>query len=375
MKLKITINKNLLGLVMALFCVGISMNAYAFNMIRASFGAHNHIPCPPQCNTENIEIEIVGVMVPGDAQTGITFQVVHMGGMNAPVLMDIHVPANQVNALLPGQPPAGSIFKFIVEFHCDNVCHIECRGRDQGQWARQHTWQPNIGGPGAAVGINMTPGNFGSSGKKCAELGIQPLNLGVNPPQPGWIVTGGFNKICCGMDGPADKAHCTDKIDRVPICYIPDFDTLNATTICASEEKAKYLLQDSAYNLGPCPVASIVKDVNNDNRDDKGEKENFGGKKWEGHQAGNDESRFRVYPNPFSRQTTIFYTPATEEEITLQLINITGERVRLLFQGSVEANQAYQIPLDREGMPAGIYFVELIRDRDQVEHMKLILTR
>jgi hypothetical protein len=66
-----------------------------------------------------------------------------------------------------------------------------------------------------------------------------------------------------------------------------------------------------------------------------------------------------AYPNPFNPSTTIRFAVATEQGVTLTLIDAHGRRVRTLYQGDVAANESHLVRIDGEGLASGSYVVRL----------------
>ncbi|HEY3876369.1 MAG TPA: T9SS type A sorting domain-containing protein [Candidatus Kapabacteria bacterium] len=65
------------------------------------------------------------------------------------------------------------------------------------------------------------------------------------------------------------------------------------------------------------------------------------------------------YPNPFHNSTTIRYSLPQDDQITLEVLNILGERIALLEEGS-ETQGKHQIFFDGERFASGPYVCRLI---------------
>ena len=64
------------------------------------------------------------------------------------------------------------------------------------------------------------------------------------------------------------------------------------------------------------------------------------------------------YPNPFGYQTTIKYELKKSEQISIQIFNLTGEKVATIFEG-FQSEGEHKIDLISEGIPNGVYFYQL----------------
>ncbi len=70
-----------------------------------------------------------------------------------------------------------------------------------------------------------------------------------------------------------------------------------------------------------------------------------------------------AYPNPFNPQSQFTLAVAQEQQVTAELFNTLGQRVAVLFQGTVEANQAQQLTIDGAGLASGMYVVRVNGER------------
>lgn len=81
-----------------------------------------------------------------------------------------------------------------------------------------------------------------------------------------------------------------------------------------------------------------------------------------------------TYPNPFKNQTTVTFTPQTSQFVSLEVYNVIGERIEILFQGDVNAFEEQQHVFRAKHLPNGIYYVRLTMD-NTIHFNKIILTR
>ena len=85
------------------------------------------------------------------------------------------------------------------------------------------------------------------------------------------------------------------------------------------------------------------------------------------------------YPNPFNPDTEIQYTLPSSAKITLNIFNITGQKVRTLVAGTKQEKGSYTITWNAKNdhnfdLPSGIYIVRLQADQF-VQTQKMTLVR
>ena len=71
----------------------------------------------------------------------------------------------------------------------------------------------------------------------------------------------------------------------------------------------------------------------------------------------------RAYPNPFNPQSQFTLTVVQDQYVVAELYNTLGQRVAVLFSGTVEANQARLVTIDGAGLASGMYVVRLTGER------------
>ncbi|MCI0496200.1 T9SS type A sorting domain-containing protein, partial [candidate division KSB1 bacterium] len=64
------------------------------------------------------------------------------------------------------------------------------------------------------------------------------------------------------------------------------------------------------------------------------------------------------YPNPFNSTTTICYSLAKREKVTIELFNTTGQRVKILLDEFQPAGQ-HVIHLNVAQLTSGLYFYRI----------------
>ena len=70
-----------------------------------------------------------------------------------------------------------------------------------------------------------------------------------------------------------------------------------------------------------------------------------------------------AYPNPFNPQSQFTLSVAQDQVVTAELFNTLGQRVAVLFNGTVEANQAQLVTIDGAGLASGMYIVRINGER------------
>ncbi|MFN3557165.1 MAG: T9SS type A sorting domain-containing protein, partial [Bacteroidales bacterium] len=82
----------------------------------------------------------------------------------------------------------------------------------------------------------------------------------------------------------------------------------------------------------------------------------------------------RTYPNPFVSETTVEFTLMETSSVSLEVYNLVGERVAVLFQGTANALETYKYTFRADALPNGIYLFRLTAG-DKVYHDRVILSR
>ncbi len=82
-----------------------------------------------------------------------------------------------------------------------------------------------------------------------------------------------------------------------------------------------------------------------------------------------------AYPNPFTSQATIEFSRLDKTcETTIEIFNMSGQKIALLFQGTITSGEKYSTIFDGENLPEGIYIYR-IATNDQVINGRLVLTK
>ncbi|MFN3556229.1 MAG: T9SS type A sorting domain-containing protein, partial [Bacteroidales bacterium] len=81
-----------------------------------------------------------------------------------------------------------------------------------------------------------------------------------------------------------------------------------------------------------------------------------------------------AYPNPFRNNATIEFQVVQTQHVSLEVYNLIGERVAVLFNGVANAYETYKKNFDAGALPNGVYFYRLTLG-DQVLFDRMILSR
>ena len=65
------------------------------------------------------------------------------------------------------------------------------------------------------------------------------------------------------------------------------------------------------------------------------------------------------YPNPFNPATTIAFSLASDEPVTLTVYNALGRRVAILLDGKTVTRGSHTVRFDAQGLASGVYFYQL----------------
>lgn len=81
-----------------------------------------------------------------------------------------------------------------------------------------------------------------------------------------------------------------------------------------------------------------------------------------------------VFPNPFSGSTTVAYTLAESSRVGIRVFGVTGRLVATLLEPGVQEAGEYRYEFDANGLPAGVYFLDIQKDGERATK-RLILTK
>lgn len=87
------------------------------------------------------------------------------------------------------------------------------------------------------------------------------------------------------------------------------------------------------------------------------------------------KERYRVespYPNPFNLQTTLRFAVREEQPVRVELYDVLGRRVAVLWNDVVEANKMQTLRIDGDRLASGLYFV-LVKGMEFVTSRRILL--
>jgi Secretion system C-terminal sorting domain len=81
-----------------------------------------------------------------------------------------------------------------------------------------------------------------------------------------------------------------------------------------------------------------------------------------------EQTQITIYPNPFHSTTTIQFNTFLENADII-LYNLYGQAVK-----SARNNFSQQVEINREGLPAGLYFIRIIKNHRMISSEKLVIS-
>jgi CARDB len=80
----------------------------------------------------------------------------------------------------------------------------------------------------------------------------------------------------------------------------------------------------------------------------------------------------RLYPNPAGNESSLFLTMKDDDNVTVELIRPTGDRIKVLIS-SVRLPRGYQVlPVNLSGLPIGTYLLKISYGKKTAEILKLV---
>ncbi|MGB0932453.1 MAG: T9SS type A sorting domain-containing protein, partial [Chitinophagales bacterium] len=86
-------------------------------------------------------------------------------------------------------------------------------------------------------------------------------------------------------------------------------------------------------------------------------------------------STWKVFPNPFTHQTTMEFLLTENANITANIYNVAGRLVAEVFNGTVTENTLYQMPIDATDLPTGVYILQFAMENGDVHYEKLYIKK
>lgn len=86
------------------------------------------------------------------------------------------------------------------------------------------------------------------------------------------------------------------------------------------------------------------------------------------------DGEVKVFPNPFSEQTTVEVQLAEESDLQIELYNLNGKRISTIIVNKKMQADTYQFPINTTSLESGIYLL-MIQIGDKIQTQKLSLIR
>lgn len=83
---------------------------------------------------------------------------------------------------------------------------------------------------------------------------------------------------------------------------------------------------------------------------------------------------YHNYPNPFNAVTSIKYFVPVNGKVTINIFNVLGQNVALLFSGNLKPGEYINI-WNAENFPSGIYFINMVSENSFSQTRKIILLK
>ncbi len=231
------------------------------------------------------------------------------------------------------------------------------------------------------AGLNQTV-YFGYPPTECATIAWSGEGGGVAPYTIIWSDAGGqSHQVCPGINTTVYTVLITDangcqetdevmicvidvrcgkNLDKVELCHVPFNDPWNTQTICVGVNAVSDHLShgDMLAACGAdhnCPTAAKTELSSMENTI--------------------IDTRFIVFPNPFSRSTTVKFYSVSEGEISIVLYDNLGRRTKVLYDGEATAGIEQEILFNDDGMANGMYSIILTHSDGTQKVQKIILSK
>ena len=80
-----------------------------------------------------------------------------------------------------------------------------------------------------------------------------------------------------------------------------------------------------------------------------------------------------AYPNPFNPETRFMVTSQERQEVSVEVYNLLGERVKVLFSGIMTAGESRWFVFEAGSLPSGIYLYRAKSDRHSVTRQFILI--
>jgi len=142
---------------------------------------------------------------------------------------------------------------------------------------------------------------------------------------------------------------CGNNNSKVQVCHVPPGNPGNSQTICVSPNAVpSHVGNHTGDRVGPCelPCQNIANAPSSARLADNGSAHSHG-------------TVIQAYPNPATEEAVITFTSGEATHATVEVFNVTGVLVDVLFDGNVEEEETRSVVFKTAGLPAGIYTYRL----------------
>lgn len=142
------------------------------------------------------------------------------------------------------------------------------------------------------------------------------------------------NNVVCGRAGVNPK---------IAVCHVPPGNPSNAHTLCIAYPAVAAHLNHGDYlgicgsNTAPCLDGGANK----------------------AEAAAVEDMQISAFPNPFQRSTTVQFSIASDERVTVKVYNMLGAEVATLFEGMMAAGESREVTFTPESAAQGMYLVKV----------------
>jgi hypothetical protein len=70
------------------------------------------------------------------------------------------------------------------------------------------------------------------------------------------------------------------------------------------------------------------------------------------------------YPNPFSERITILFKLPGEDQVLIEVFDLTGKLIKTVFDKTVNGDQEYKVEFDGSKLPDGLYLYRMTTKSD-----------
>ncbi|MCH8902446.1 MAG: T9SS type A sorting domain-containing protein [Bacteroidetes bacterium] len=150
---------------------------------------------------------------------------------------------------------------------------------------------------------------------------------------------------------------CGKNSDKVSICHHAPGKSGKVSDVCVSVNSIVAHLNNHGDHLLPCGTS------------DPCGSSKVG--KYELHTT--NELTLDAYPNPFNSSTTIKFSIPENGVTSVELYNLTGVKLKTLFDTKAGAGQFYEIELNRGELANGIYVITILTENGEFASIKLVM--